>query len=298
MSDMAFDLCGVYPPISTPFVDGEVSYDHLGANVRKWNETGLSGLVVLGSNGEFPHLTEDEMMRVVEVVAEELAGKKHVVVGTGAPATHTTISRTLRAHDAGAEAVMVIPPYYYRPRMGYDELFSHYTEVADSSPVPVILYNMPAFAGLALAADLIIELSQHPNIVGVKDSSGDVTQMSLCVSSCSSDFGVMAGSGSYLLPGLLMGCAGGVMALANVAPDECVQLHRMAREGRYDDAVALQQRLIPVNQAVTSTYSIPGLKYAMDLRGYFGGEPRKPLLPLDEQGRSDIRRILQEADML
>lgn len=295
---MSFELYGVYPPIVTPFVDGEISFEKLSKNVQKWNDTGLAGLVVMGSNGEFPHLTETEQMEVVGRVNQVLADDKKLIVGTGTPATHGTISRTELAADAGAQAVMVIPPYYYRPRMGYDELRSHYIEVADSSPVPVILYNMPSFAGIDLNVGLIVELSNHPNIIGIKDSSGNVTKMSSCVIQTSDDFRVMAGSGSYFLPALLMGCSGGVMALANVAPEECVELYEMAQDGRWEEAAQLQKKLVSVNQALTAKYSIPGLKYALQLRGYFGGKPRRPLLPINEEAREHIENILKNANLI
>ena len=294
-----FSLQGVYPPIPTPFdASDEVNLHALRSNVSRWNETGLSGLVALGSSGEFQHLAGDEPMRILETIRGVLAPGKYLVAGTGSPSTASTIRRTRRAAAAGADAVLVIPPHYFRARMGTRELEEHYVQVAEHSPVPVILYNMPSIFGIELGPELACKLSHHPNIVGLKDGSGNIAQLARCVADSAGDFAVMTGSGGDLLPALLMGCVGGVMALANVAPDECVKLYRMAGEGRWEEAAKLQHRLLAVDTAMTTRHGIPGLKAALDLLGYYGGNPRAPLLPAGGDEKREIENILKAAGLL
>lgn len=282
---------GVYPPIPTPFVNEQLALDRLRENVRRWSETGLSGFVVAGSNGESPYLSDDEKLQVVRSVRETAPHLK-VIAGTGCETTQATIDLTRACADAGADAALVLPSHYFTGNMTSDVLSLHFEQIADAVAIPVLLYNMPKNTGVNLGANLVASLSQHPNIVGIKDSSGDIVQISETIANTQDDFEVFAGSGSFLLPALAMGAAGGMMAVANVAPASCVHIVRLAEEGDLRAARHLQQALLPLNAAVTSRFGVPGLKAALDIMGYFGGDPRRPLKPLPQADRLKVEEIL------
>lgn len=290
---------GIFPPIPTPFdASGKVDLGALRANIARWNETGLAGYVALGTNGEAPLLDEDEGTAVVRAVREAMASDMSLIVGTGRESTCQTLAACQAAADAGAEAVLVITPWYYKRAMSGNALRRHYQTVANASPVPVLLYNMPANTGVNLLVSTVAELAEHPNIVGIKDSAGDIGQLSAIIRSAPDDFAVMVGNTGAFLPGVLLGATGGILALANVAPRQTVALYQAARNGQLEEARALNVRLVPVGVAVTATYGIGGLKAALDMLGYAGGQPRPPLLPPSPEGVADIREILQAAGLL
>jgi 4-hydroxy-2-oxoglutarate aldolase len=292
------DLRGIFPPITTPFLDGEVAYDKLASNIEKWSATGLKGFVVLGSNGEYVSLSEAEKRKVVETVVQATPSGMTVMAGTGCESTRETIRLTQDCARLGARAALVVNPHYYGGRMTAAALITHYTQLADSSPIPILLYNVPKFTHITLAADVVAKLSEHPNIVGIKDSSGNVALIGEYLNNVAPGFKVLVGTASALLAGLVLGCAGGILALANVAPEHCVRILNTFREGNIDEARNLQLTMLPVNQAVTATFGIPGLKSAMDMVGYFGGKPRSPLLPLSESETSRIKEILKKAELV
>ena len=290
---------GIFPPIPTPFDEGgQVDLGALCANIARWNETGLAGYVALGSNGEAPLLGDDESGAVVKTVREAMTPGMSLIVGAGRESTRQAIAACQTAANAGADAVLVITPWYYKRAMTGDALKHHFKAVADASPVPVLLYNMPANSGVNVPISAVVELALHPNIVGIKDSAGDIGQLWGLIRSTPGDFAVMVGNTGAFLPGMLLGATGGILALANVAPRETVALYQAARSGRLDEARALNNRLVPVGVAVTGTYGIPGLKAALGMLGYAGGPPRSPLLPASEQAVADIRGILGEASLL
>ncbi|MCL5257331.1 MAG: dihydrodipicolinate synthase family protein [Chloroflexi bacterium] len=292
-------LDGVYPPIATPFnSDGELDLNSLKKNVAIWSSTALAGLVALGSNGEYVTLTEKEKLDVVATVAEHLPADKELIAGTGSESTRGTIALTRKMAELGAQAALVITPHYYRPRMDEKALANHYFSVADASPIPVLIYNMPAFTGIDLGAETLIKLSEHPNIAGMKDSTGNVVKMGEVIRFARPSFKSIAGSASFLYPALCVGATGVVAALANVVPNAVTELHQAFREGRHNEAKELQLRLIRPNAAVTSKFGVPGLKVAMDLKGFYGGPVRSPLLPLDEADREKLRSIFAEAGLL
>ncbi|MGI6037386.1 MAG: dihydrodipicolinate synthase family protein [Limnochordia bacterium] len=296
---MAVSIKGVFPPIATPFVNGEIAEDKLMANLEKWNQTALTGYVVLGSNGEFPYLEEDEKIRMVELVRANAAPDKIVIAGTGMESTRATIRVTKRAAEAGANAAIVINPHYYTGAMKEPVLLRHYMEVADASPIPVLIYNVPGFTGVNIPVDVIAKLAQHPNIIGMKDTSGNITQVGLLVRATRGEnFAVLAGSANHFLPALAVGAQGGILALANIAPDECCQIYQLYQAGKIQEAQDLHLQVIKVNQAITAGMGIAGLKYAMELRGYFGGSPRQPLLPLPEDKRAEMEAILRDGKLL
>jgi len=295
----SLDLSGVYPPIPTPFDgQGNVALDRLCENLSRWCETELAGFVVLGSNGEAVHLTERERGAVLQAAREAIPPDRRFIAGTGGQSTRVTIERTLRAVDLGVDAVLVTPPHYYCSKMDAAALERHYFALADASPVPILLYNMPAYTGVDLGAEQILRLAEHPNIVGIKDSSGHLPKIGAVIGGAPKGFQVLAGSASFLYPAMVLGAVGGVCALANVVPKECCRLADLVRAGDHQAARELQLRLIPPNAAVTSRFGVPGLKQALDWVGYYGGPVRSPLGPLTEEERAELRRVLVEAELL
>jgi len=284
---------GIYAPIPTPFEVGEVSLKHLRANLERWGRTRLAGLVVLGTNGEACLLDEDEKVETIAFVCEHAPVHLTVMAGTGQESTRATIRLTRKAAQMGAKAALVLNPHYYKGSMTEEALRRHYWEVADASPIPVLLYNMPRNTGLNMSAALAVRLAEHPNIVGIKDSSGDVVQMAQVVAGAKAGFTVFAGSGSFLLPALSVGAVGGTLAVANVIADTCAEIQSLFEAGRIAEAADLQRRIIPLNAAVTARWGVAGLKAAMDLSGYWGGLPRPPLLPVGDEERKEIARLLQ-----
>ena len=292
-------FAGIYPPIATPFADdGEVSVDGLKANVARWSETALVGLIVLGSNGEFPAIDDYERDVIISTVLETARDDMRIVVGTGRESTRATIRATQRAADLGAHAAIVVHPSYYTGRMTEPILYEYYRAVSTESPIPVLVYNVPPFTGVNMPATFLARLAQLPNIVGVKDTSANIVQIADTVRLAPSDFTVLAGSASFLLASLAVGAQGGVLALANMAPEECLRMADLFIEGRIEEARAIQHRILPVNAAITSRFGAAGLKTAMDLRGYYGGIPRPPQLPLEQAQREEVRDILEDASLL
>ena len=288
-------LEGIFPPISTPFdAAGNILHDRLRENLTRGLAAGLHGAVVLGSNGEYVMLNETEKCAIWETARAVIPHDRWFIAGTGAESTNTALGLTRRAAELGADAALVVTPHYYRGQMNTRVLVRHYFTIADASPIPVILYNVPANTNVDMDAATIIELAQHPNIVGIKDSSGNLAKLGEVLHAVP-QFACFAGSGSFLFPSLSIGAVGGVLALANVAPRECVELYTAARSGDFERARELQLRLIRLNAAVTSRWSVPGLKAALDELGYYGGPPRPPLLPLGEADRAALREILKEA---
>lgn len=290
-------LEGIIPPIPTPFAKDAVAYDRLADNVARWAPTGLNGFLVLGSNGEYVYLTEKEKTEVVRTVADAAPPGMTIIAGTGCESTGATIRLTSACADQGAQAALVVTPGYYGNRMTAEALARHYETVADQSPIPILLYNVPKFTHVDLAVATVVRLARHPNIVGIKDSTGNVAQLGAILNGVPSDFTVLVGTAGALLGALALGCAGGILALANVAPRQCVQIQQYVRQNQWDQARQLQLRLLPVNSAVTATYGVAGLKYALDRLGYYGGPTRAPLLPLDKAGQTAVNEILNQAGL-
>ena len=284
---------GIYTPIATPFRDdGTVDERALAANVSRWMTTPLTGLVVLGSNGEATSLDEAEADRVVEIVRAGVPASRPLIAGTGRESTRATIAATRRAAAAGADAALVRTPSFFKPQMTTDAFVRHFTEVADASPVPVLLYNVTAYTGVNLLPDAVERLAVHPNIVGMKESGSDIGQIAEYVARTPDDFTVLAGSATTLVHALCAGCDGAILALASLAPAECVLMTTLVREKRLDEANALQRRLMPLARSVGTSYGVPGLKAALELSGYAGGSPRPPLRPVSSEVVDIIRRQL------
>ncbi|MBW1779873.1 MAG: dihydrodipicolinate synthase family protein [Deltaproteobacteria bacterium] len=292
-------LKGCFPPIPTPFdARGRVDHDHLALNLEKWQKTPLSGSVVLGSNGEAALLKSEEKLETWKTAGQAIGTGHLFIAGTGCDATGETAELTEAAARLGAHAAMIVTPHYYKARMDHTALVTHYTTIADRSPIPIILYNVPAFTGVDLSAETIIELGRHPNIIGLKESSGNVVKMGEVVSQCGDTFQVLAGSGSFLLPALSVGAVGGVMALAAVAPHALFRIVEDFERGDMNHAREVQLRLIQANAAVTSRFGIPGLKAALDRIHMYGGPVRPPLRPLDPDQEAVLDGIMREAGIL
>lgn len=299
MSKPTISLKGIMPPIPTPFdPDGEVNYGALAENLERWNEYDLRGYVVLGSNGEGVLLNEEEKARVWAAARRAIPSDKLLVAGTGAESTRQTIATTLRAADAGADAALVVTPHYYGPKMTLESLVQHYAKVADASPIPILIYNVPKFTNVNVDPATVAQASQHPNITGMKDTSGNITQLAETVRLARPGFQVLAGSAGFLLAGLAVGAVGGILALANIAPEMGLEVLRLFEAGERAEAAELQRKMIPVNHAVTGRFGIAGLKAAMDMLGYYGGPVRSPLLGLTEDERHTLRAILQEGGII
>jgi 4-hydroxy-2-oxoglutarate aldolase len=292
-------LTGVFTPLVTPFDDHErFNPAAMEFNIGKLNQTGLSGYVVLGSNGEYVYLSETEKIEVLKTARQAISKDKLMIAGTGCESTRNTIDLTLKAAEIGAEAAIIVNPFYYKSAMTLPALAAHYRKIADASPIPVIIYNFPPGTGIDLSAELLIDLSNHPNILGVKDTGGILPKMSETIRQAASGFNVLAGSASFLLPALAVGATGGILALANIAPAETVELYRLFMAGEMEKARAMHMRLLPVNTAVTTRLGVSGLKVAMDFLGYRGGQPRSPLLPLTDVQKEELKNILKSGELL
>jgi len=281
------------PPITTPFEDGKLASDKLKKNFQKWNKTGLSGYLVLGSNGEAVYLNEREKIRVVEISRESIPTSKVMVVGTGMESTRETIRFTNQAAKMGADFALVVTPSYFKGSMKPQILYDHFIAVAESSRIGILLYNVPQFTGINMEPELVAKLSAHPNIIGIKDSSGNIGQLSEVIHFSKKGFSVFVGSAPVFFPALCVGAVGGILAVANAVPQECVEIQSLFSKGKMGEARALQSRLTPLAKAVTTTYGIGGLKMAMDLAGYFGGDPRPPLKTPGKEVEEELRRVLQ-----
>jgi len=290
---------GIYTPIVTPFQDNEdIDYGKLKHNLERWGKTDLNGIVVLGSNGEFVYLSWDEKLELVNFVRENFNPDKKIIVGTACESTRETIILSKKMADLGADAVLVLPPNYYKGGMKEEVLYKHFSDVADAAAVPVMLYNMPANTGINLSSSLVAKLAKHPNIVGIKDTSGNIVQITEIVRDTDESFAVFAGNAGYLLPALTVGARGATLALANILPEDCCKLVTLFSAGKLEEAKKLQQRMVEPNFTVTGRFGVPGLKIAMDLLGYQGGNPRRPLRPLSDENKRIVEQVLTEYGVL
>lgn len=287
---------GIYAPIPTPYgADGEICWRGLKENISWWSKGPLAGLVVAGTNGEAALLDEDEKIKLFSYTREHLSAACKVVAGTGCESARATTRLNREAAISGCDAVLVLNPSYYKGNLNDATLYHYYSHIAEESPLPVILYNMPRNTALNLTSALVCRLAEHPNIVGIKDSSGNIVQIEEIIKGAEQSFSVFAGSTSFLLPALLMGAVGGTLALANILPEQCVMIQTLFDAGRLDEAKELQLKLLALNSAVTSRWGVAGLKAAMDLRGLYGGSPRLPLQPLSTEDKDELKAIINTA---
>jgi 4-hydroxy-2-oxoglutarate aldolase len=291
------DVAGIFPALTTPFrEDGSVAIEQFKANLARYNQTGLAGFVVLGSTGESVLLSSAESEAMLVAGKEAAAPGKLLIAGTGAESTAETIVRTKRAASIGYDVALVKTPYYYKPAYNSEVYIRHYRSVADASPIPVLLYSVPIFTGIALETPEIVALAQHANIIGIKDSSGVIQRTVEVMGQAPADFQVLTGSAPVLYPALVSGAKGAILALASALPEKCVELFELFNGGRHAEARELQQRLAVASKAIVSEGGIAGLKYAMDLRGYHGGLPRLPLLPVGAEKKQRIAAVVGQME--
>jgi 4-hydroxy-2-oxoglutarate aldolase len=284
---------GIFPALVTPFSSDEsVSLSAVKENIRRYNQTGVAGYVVLGSTGETVMLSREEADSVLVAAKEAAASNKLLIAGTGAESTNETIARTKRAAALGYPLALVKTPYYYKPAYGPETYIRHYRAVADASPIPILLYSVPQFTGITLETPEILTLASHPNIVGIKDSSGNVQRVGEIVAGAPDDFCVLTGGAAVIYPALAVGARGAVLALAAALPEKCAELYDLVQRGQHEQARKLQHALVQASKRIVSENGIAGVKYAMDQRGFQGGLPRLPLLPLTEEKKRSIADLI------
>jgi 4-hydroxy-2-oxoglutarate aldolase len=276
----------------TPFTDGDVDAGAIQENVKRWIAAGLGGVVALGTNGEAALLDDDEGDRVIEAARQEVPSDRTLIAGAGRESTRATIAAARRAASLGADAVLLRTPSIYRNHVSPTRLIAHYTAIADASPVPTLLYNFPANTGVSLTPEMVGRLAEHPNVAGMKETSTDAAQFAEIAAVVPDRFTLLAGSAPGFYPALCAGATGAIVAVACVLPERCLELLSLVRARRYPEALACQQRLTPLARAVTTGFGIPGLKVALDLSGYEGGDPRPPLGPLAGDAVEKIRSLL------
>lgn len=304
-------------PCPTPFdAAGALDLPALCSNIARWKATGVSGFAVLGSTGERVHLDEREYVQTIDAAREAVPRGDYglaFIVGVGQQSTRGTVNEVKVAAAAGADAVLVLTPHFYRSAITQEALVAHYTAVADSAPVPVILYSMPALTGIKIEPETVARLSEHQNIIGVKDSSADVEELRRTVElvrgrSADSfsnkvsdglanrdDFVVLTGNGTVLFDALRAGADGAILAVGCVVPELCLEIFRAVKAGEHERALALQGKLTPLAQAVTTKYGIGGLKAALEMIGFVGGAVRAPLRSPNSEAQGEIALLLAAA---
>ena len=286
---------GIFPALTTPFQSDEsVHVSALKENIQRYNQTGVAGYVVLGSTGESVMLSRDEADSIFVAVRDTAAPGKLLIAGTGAESTAETIVRTKRAAQLGYPVALVKTPYYYKPVYRAETYIQHYRAVADASPIPILLYSVPQFTGITLETPEILKLAEHLNIIGIKDSSGHIQRVGEIVAGARSDFRVLTGGSAVVYPALVLGAQGAVLALASALPEKCAELFELAQNGEHEKARELQLLLTAASKSIVSDAGIPGVKYAMDLRGYYGGVCRRPLLPVLEEKKQSIAAVVSQ----
>jgi Dihydrodipicolinate synthase/N-acetylneuraminate lyase len=288
-------LQGIFPPITTPFnSDGELYKAKVQHNVEKWNRIALSGYVVCGSTGESVMLTAEEKIRMWEWVADFASSDKLLIAGTGVESVRETVDLTNRAAAIGYKAAMVRTPHYYKNLLNRTEAqVLYFRAVADQVKIPIMIYNWPQATGLDITAEAVIELSHHPNIVAIKESSGNLEKVMRMIREVKKGFQVLVGSAPTLWPSLTVGATGAVLAFANAAPYATITIWEAFRTREIEAAQDWQNRIAHAAYLVTTKYGVPGLKYAMDLNGYYGGPPRLPLVPLCPEAKREIEEAFQ-----
>lgn len=291
-------LTGIFPPIATPFQNDKIAYGKLEENIHTWNKTALSGYVVMGSNGESAFLTFEEKLKLIQAVHNSKTPDKLLIAGTGSDSIADTIALTNAAAANGADYALVLTPSFFKGQMKPENFIRYFTSVADKTTIPLIIYNVPKFTGVSIEADTVARLAEHENITGMKNSTTDIAHITEVIHKSPVGFSNLVGTASVLFPGFCVGAAGGVVALANIAPEECIRIKTLFDGGEIQKSLELQQRMLPVNKAVTATYGVPGLKAAMDMTGYFGGKPRLPLTSLSSDDKADLKNILIKAQLI
>ena len=300
-SGPAVELGGVFVPTTTPFdpVTGDVDVVGLRSNIRSWFETAVKGIVIGGSTGEAVLLAEDERRLLWETARDVTPQNRLLIAGAGAESTRGTVHLCRMAAVAGADAVLVQPPAFYKGAMNPEALARHYRRVADESPLPVIVYQVPLrLSTLDFPTGLVAELSHHDNVIGIKDSRGALDLVGELVEACQPGFRVLVGSGANLYGALELGAVGGILAVANLAPAASAGILTAYRAGRTSEAGRLQERVGPIHNAIVAGLGVPGVKAALDLLGLRGGNPRSPLTALGPGGIDTVTTALKRGGLL
>ncbi len=294
--DPIMKLQCIFPPITTPFdYEGNIYNAKLQHNVEKWNRTALAGYVVMGSTGESVMLTEAEKYIVWDLVAKHAAPEKLLIAGTGVESVRETVSLTNRAAEMGYKAAMVRTPHYYKNLINRgDAQMLYYRSVADRTKIPLIIYNWPQTTGVDITPEAVVALSEHPNIIAIKESSGNLEKVMQMIREVKHGFQVLVGSAPTLWPSLLMGACGAILAYANAAPYSTIAIWEAFRTREEAAGLDWQNRIGRASALVTTRYGVPGLKYAMDLNGYYGGPPRLPLVPPTAEAKQEIEAAFQD----
>lgn len=293
-------LDGVFIPLTTPFECSEdIAYNKLAENIAHYDSTSCSGYVVAGTNGEVPFLNPDERVDLVSKVLRTASRDKFVIGGATSESTKAVCELSQRMGDAGADAVLVMTPFYFKKRMTETAITEHFTTVADHSPIPVVIYNNVIVTGIDISIPTLTRLAGHPNIVGVKD--GDVRKLSGIVLETKKKgfkFDALAGSAGYLLSSLQIGCSGGINGLAGALCKEVCDLYKLHTEHKWQEALDMHMRLTKADTLLLAELGVPGLKTAMDLLGLYGGPCRKPIQPSSPADVEKIKRVLLEDGFL
>ena len=296
MSDAKIPPAGIFPPITTPFdpTTGDIAPVQFRENIERLLAEGVDGIVVSGSTGEAPLLEPEEQRLLVGLARDTLPDGKWLIAGTGGESTRQTIALSQAAGAAGANAVLVRAPSYFSAALTPETLALHFRAVADLSPVPVLIYNIPKYTHLPLAPALLQQLTSHERIIGVKDSSGDPKNLA-AYRAAVPRWSVLVGSASLLFTALELGCQGGVVGVACYAPSLCVQLVREFAQGGSHRAAALQlqERITPLDKDIVGRLGPAGVKAAMDAVGLYGGPVRPPLPPLSPADRERVSALVR-----
>lgn len=291
-------LSGVFVPAVTPFINDEIQYDKLEYNIKKLNKTSIRGYFAIGSNGENKSLTFDEKLKVLEVFIKNKEGKV-IMAGTGCESTRETVSFSKEAAKMGVDFVSVLTPSYFAKQIKDEILIDYYTEIAENIEVPILIYNAPGFAaGVKISPKAINKLASHPNIVGMKDSSTDGIVGFLAATKSFEDFAIIVGSANFFLTGLIYGATGGILSLANAFPEKCCQLYDAFISGKIEEAIKLQFEVFNLNSKISGSSGVSAVKASATIAGYFGGEPRSPLKPLNEAEIEEMKKYLKKEGMI
>jgi 4-hydroxy-2-oxoglutarate aldolase len=288
-------LQGVFAPLTTPFgPDGSLAVDRLRENIARYNETPLAGYTMNGSTSESVLLLWNEVYRVWETARKYAARGKILIAGSGAESTAETIEHTARAAELAFDAALVRTPSFYKPAINDDMLAEHYIRVADAAAIPVLIYSVPVFTHVTVEAPLVSRIATHPNIIGMKDSSGNVEGVAKIIAAAPKTFQTLVGSASTFYESLERGACGAILAVADALPEMCCEIWQLFENGKAERARELQRKLTTAGKMFGPQYGIAGLKYALDRRGYYGGPPRPPLRAVGEAGRREIDAMLDE----
>lgn len=286
------------PAVSTFTPDGALDRAAFERNLEAHLGFGMEGVLVGGSSGESSMLEDDDRRQLLTWARAKVPAGKWLLAGIGSESTRLTISRAHMAKEIGADAVLVISPHYFLKRMTEQALIAHFTAVADASPLPVLLYNMPAYAHIVLSGEFVATMSQHPNVIGMKDSAGNLPMLEQYLASQGPNFRVLTGSGGTVIPALERGASGAILAIALYAGPTVRRMVEMFRNGQREEAAALQARIVPIATDIGGAFGPAGIKAAMDMVGLSGGAPRSPLLPLNDDERAIVRARLEAAGVI